>query len=270
MPTIKVNDYDMSYVEVGTGPALVLIHGTLCDSRYWGMQLGALSAVHRVIAVSLRHCFPERWSGHGDDYTIAQHSEDIGQFLAALAIGPVHLLGHSRGGLVAFEAARKFPSRIRSLVLADAGGELGDELTGGTSTAQPIFQAVLRECAELVSAGDIDGALRRFSEGINGPGAWSRVPEIGKQMMRDNARTLLGQAAESRPPYTVEAIQRVRAPTLLINGERSGGNFHAISEALLRYLPNGRRVIIANTGHTMNVEQPAPFNSAVLEFTATV
>ena len=77
MQTVHVNGYDMAYLEVGDGPPLVCVHGTLGDFRTWYSVLGPLSKKHRVIAVSLRHFFPERWNGAGEDYKMAQHVADV-------------------------------------------------------------------------------------------------------------------------------------------------------------------------------------------------
>ena len=81
MQTLSVNAYDMAYLEVGQGHPLVCVHGTLGDFRTWYSVLGPLTTKHRVIAVSLRHFFPERWDGVGTDYTMAQHVADVIAFI---------------------------------------------------------------------------------------------------------------------------------------------------------------------------------------------
>ena len=58
MKHLQINGYDMAYLELGQGPPLLLLHGSLCDFRTWGPALGPLSQCHRVIAPSLRHFFP--------------------------------------------------------------------------------------------------------------------------------------------------------------------------------------------------------------------
>jgi len=88
MPVLRVNDYDMAYVEAGAGAPMVLVHGTLSDYRYWGLQMAALGKVHRLIAVSLRHHYPERWDGVGSGDMAAEHIADLGAFIAALGAGP--------------------------------------------------------------------------------------------------------------------------------------------------------------------------------------
>ena len=64
MQTLRVNGYDMAYIELGQGrpgaPPLLCVHGSLCDFRVWSAVIGPLSAKHRVIAVSLRHFFPDK------------------------------------------------------------------------------------------------------------------------------------------------------------------------------------------------------------------
>ena len=109
----RVNGYDMAYIEVGEGSPLVCVHGSLCDFRIWCCVLGPLSRRHRVIAPSLRHFFPAHWDGAGSDYTMAQHVADTIGFIEALGTAPVDLLGHSRGGHIAFRVAQQRPDLLR-------------------------------------------------------------------------------------------------------------------------------------------------------------
>jgi pimeloyl-ACP methyl ester carboxylesterase len=124
MQTLRVNGYDMAFLEIGNGRPLVCLHGSLCDFRNWSAVLGPLAARHRVIAVSLRHFFPERWDGASNTYSLAQHIDDMIAFIEALAAGPVDLMGHSRGGHVSFRVAQRRPDLLRKLILAEPGGEI--------------------------------------------------------------------------------------------------------------------------------------------------
>ena len=102
----RVNGYDMAHIELGEGPPLVCLHGTLGDFRVWSPILGPLSRRRRVLAVSFRHFFPEHWDGAGSDFTIAQHVDDVITFIEALGGKPADVMGHSRGGHIAFRCAR--------------------------------------------------------------------------------------------------------------------------------------------------------------------
>jgi len=106
---LHVNGYDMAYLDIGQGPSLLCVHGSLCDFRIWSAVLGPLTRKHRVIAVSLRHFFPEHWDGVGDTlFDRAAHSRRCRLHREA-AIGPVDLMGHSRGGHICFRVAQRRP-----------------------------------------------------------------------------------------------------------------------------------------------------------------
>ena len=76
---LRVNGYDMAYVERGAGVPVVLVHGSLSDYRYFAAQMEPFSARHRVISVSLRHYYPEHWDGNGSDFSYQQHAAEIGR-----------------------------------------------------------------------------------------------------------------------------------------------------------------------------------------------
>ena len=122
----EVNGYRLAHVEAGTRlPALLLIHGSMSDYRSWLNQMDAFGARHRTLAVSLRHCYPERWDGVGNDFNVEQHADDLAALIEELDVGAVHVVGHSRGGAVALQLALQRPELVRTLVLADprrAGG----------------------------------------------------------------------------------------------------------------------------------------------------
>lgn len=269
MKSLRVNDTDMAFVERGAGAPLLLVHGSFGDCRYWTLQMERLGAHCRVIAVSLRHCWPERWDGEGPGFTIEQHAADVAGFIAALQTGPVHLLGHSRGGNVAFRVAQHFPDAVRSLVLQEPGGVLGKDLQ--TRLPPPAGQLIetgpmYAEAAEKIRRGEIDTGLALAADAIFAPGGWRGLPEWLKAVYRDNARTLLGQAREQRAPYERADAEAIRAPTLLIAGERTPETFRRIVAALETAIPNVRRVDIPGAGHGSNLEQPEAFARALLAF----
>src|SRR5258707_5907005 len=155
MKPIHVNGYDMAYLVVGEGPPLVCVHGSLCDFRVWSAVLGPLTQRHRVIALSLRHFFPEHWDGVGDSYSIAQHVADVISFIEKLDTGPVDLMGHSRGGHISFRAAQRRPDLLRKLVLVEPGGELDASLDPAAKPGPSQFAATFAVSAERITAGAI-------------------------------------------------------------------------------------------------------------------
>src|SRR6516225_4953442 len=171
MQTLRVNGYDMAYLDVGQPngkPPLVCVHGSLNDFRILGCVTGPLTKRHRLICVSLRHFFPEAWDGKSHTYSIAQHVDDMIAFIETLDMGPVDLMGHSRGGHICFRVAQRRPDLLRRLILAEPGGELDGTLDpdfkGGASPLLARFTAA----AEKIAAGDIDGGLAFFVDTLEG------------------------------------------------------------------------------------------------------
>jgi pimeloyl-ACP methyl ester carboxylesterase len=177
MQTLHVNGYDMAYLEVGNGPPLVCVHGSLCDFRIWSCVLGPLSRKHRMIAVSLRHFFPEHWDGVGDTYSIAQHTADVIAFIEKLDTGPVDLMGHSRGGHISFRVAQQRPDLLRRLILAEPGGELDATLDPAFKPGPSPLAAKIAATAEKIAAGDIDGGLMLLWMHSKAPARGSGCPQ---------------------------------------------------------------------------------------------
>ena len=258
MPSTEIDGRDIHYAEAGNGPPLVLVHGTLLDQRYWAPQMAAFGARYHVYALSMLGCWPTTWDGQ--DFSIARHTLDVAGFIRSIG-GRARLLGHSRGGHIAFRVASEHKALIEELVLSEPGGDC-DESLGGTPARAGGFAAVAAE----IAAGRIDKGLSQFAERIGGPGAWNRWSAAEKQHGRDNASSMLGQVDENRKPFSLAAAQSIEAPTLLVNGANSQPSFVATVEALSGAIPDVRRVVIPGTTHDLSHEDPESFNAAVLDF----
>ncbi len=254
----------MNYVEAGSGTPLLLVHGSLCDYRYWRPQMEPLSAQRRVIAVSLRHYWPENWDGAGPGFTPQQHGDDLAAFITALHAGPVDLVGHSRGGTVAYILARQHPALLRSLVLAEPGLGVGPA-NGGPP--MDLSRSDFRQRAlALLQTGDVDVALSLFIDTVSGAGTWAHMVPWLKRMMRDNANTLFGQAAESYETVTATTARTLHHSPLLIGGAQSPAPYPAVLDALATLLPGARRITIPNASHAMNLWNVTAFNQALESF----
>jgi len=271
MQSLHVNGYDMAYLEVGQktqrGAPLVCVHGTLGDFRTWYSVLGPLSKKHRVISVSLRHMFPEHWNGIGGDYQMSQHVADVIAFIEQLGDTPVDLMGHSRGGHLAFRVAQARPDLLRKLVLVEPGGNL-DASLDANAAATPSLASRIAISAEKVRAGDTEGALQNFFDDIEGEGSWRRVPAAARQQLRDNVYSFLGQVNENRKPYTRADAQAIRTPTLLVGGGATKGSLSVIWRVLAEHIAGARTVVIPDAGHWMFEQAPQEYCDVVTEFLA--
>jgi esterase len=268
MQTLTVNGYDMAYLDIGQGPQLVCVHGTLGDFRTWNAVLGPLSKKHHVITLSLRRFFPEQWDGIGNDYLMAQHVADVIGFIEKLEGGPIDLMGHSRGGHIGFRVAQTRPDLLRRLVLAEPGGDLDATLKQESITAgfSPVG-ARMPKALEKIEQGDIDGALELVVDGIDGDGTWARLPAVPKQLLRDNVFTLIGQVGENRKPFAKAEAQSISTPTLLIGGADTKGALSVIWRVLAEHIPGARTAVVPGR-HWMFEQAPQEFCEAVLDFLA--
>jgi esterase len=268
MQTLRVNGYDMAYLEVGQGQPLVCVHGTLGDFRTWNALIGPLSKEHRVIAVSLRHFFPEHWNAVGDDYLVSQHVADVIGFIEALGGGQVDLMGHSRGGHLAFRVAQQRPDLLRRLVLAEPGGELDPSLDPSTNLASHGRSAMFVTAAEKIGKGDIEGGIAGFVDTADGEGAWARLPPAAKQQLRDNALTLVAQVHENRKPYTLAEAEEIKTPTLLIGGGETTGGLARNWRVLAQHISGAKTAVIPGARHWMFDHDPRRYCAIVLDFLA--
>jgi esterase len=99
-------------------PPVVLLHGTGATLRSWDAVAAALSTTRAVLAVDLRGHGESSWPG---TYSVDLMAQDVGALLDRLGLGPVDLVGHSLGGLVALRVSALSPDRVRRLVLEDVG-----------------------------------------------------------------------------------------------------------------------------------------------------
>jgi len=264
--TVSVNDYEMAYQETGSGIPIVLVHGTLNDYRVWPEQVSEFSGKFRVIAVSLRHHYPEIWKGQGDDYSIEQHIADLGLFLKKLELGKVHLLGHSRGGAVVLNVAKEHPELIRTLILEDASG-LEALLPDAPESGQLVQQA--RENRETlasnIATGNIELAVQTYIDSVSA-GSFAKMTPERRQGFVDNIGTVL--KSEGRPVTTCEEIRAFSFPLLLLNGQRSPKRYGEMFAAMRQCKDIAAPVVIPDAGHPMHRDNTPAFNAAVLDFLA--
>jgi esterase len=263
---LRVNDYDMAFVEAGTGDLLVLVHGSVCDQRYWVPQLSAFAeAGFRAVAPSLRHYWPERWDGHGGAFTVDQHVGDLAAFIDALGATKAHVLGHSRGAHLAFRLAEWHPAVVDRLILAEPIGVLDASLPAATG-APESYASLISDAVEQVRRGAIEEGLASFYAYALGPGSWDRATAALQEMGRDNARTLLGQINEGRQRYSRASAAAIGCPTLLVGGAMTRAAFVTVLDGLELAIPDCRRVTIPDAGHPMSIENPRAFNASVIAF----
>ncbi|NGM89019.1 alpha/beta hydrolase [Parapusillimonas sp. SGNA-6] len=260
--TATVEQTPIHYTQAGNGPLLLLIHGSLCDYRYWRWQLPALSRQYTVVAPSLPGYWPEALQREDPSFTVARHSAAMLAFIQQIGDGEaVHVLGHSRGAHVALNMALEAPTLMRSLTLADPGFGF---------TGEPGSTPVHTEAVALLARDDVEQALSLFVDTVNGPGTWRQMVGWFKEMVRDNARTLLSQVNEPHAAVDARSLTGLDMNTLLIGGANSPARYRSRIDTLAQVWPHARRLTIPLASHGMNLANPKAFNDGLLDYLNSV
>jgi pimeloyl-ACP methyl ester carboxylesterase len=240
----------------GSGPPLVLVHGTAADHTRWMPVLPALEAHHTVHACDRRG---RGASGDNADYAIEREAEDVAAVVDGIG-GPVDLLGHSYGAICALEAATR-AKNIRHLVLYEP------PIPTGAPISPP---GVVERLQAKLDAGDREGAVVDFH---------IEVPRMSKEQvakMRElpawqasvgAAHTLLRELRGcDEYVFVPERFKRVTAPTLLLYGDASPGFFRAATEMVHDAIPSSKIVVMAGQQHTAMDTATELFARDVLDF----
>lgn len=266
--SLRVNGYDMAYAERGSGVPIVMVHGALSDFRYFAAVMETLAEKNRVIAVSLRHFYPEPWDGRGGSFSYRQHAEDVAAFIRALGVGPVHLFGHSRGGSVALYAARAHPELLRTLTIGEGGSGIpffaAVDATAGAAANRNRERSL--KALALFDQGKVEDGLSFFVNDVSGPGAWDAATEPNRLMFRSNAWTIKGTSEEVADPYECADLRRVRAPIMIMLGESTSALFKNVSAAIHACVPQSERSVIPKASHAFPRQRPKEFAAALLTF----
>jgi pimeloyl-ACP methyl ester carboxylesterase len=113
----KVNGTTLHYVRGGTGPAVILLHGFPEDWYEFHQIMPRLAQKFTVLAVDLRGMGGSEATASG--YDAANMAEDIHQLAVRLDLGPVYVVGHDLGGMVAYAFARRYPATLRGAMILD-------------------------------------------------------------------------------------------------------------------------------------------------------
>lgn len=257
----RINGLTQAFIDGGQGQTLLLVHGSLCDHRYWRLQESALLAKCRTIIPSLRHYWPLN-EPESESFSAEQHATDLLTLLQHLGIEKAHILGHSRGAAVAVRMAQQAPEQVASLILADPGLRNPQELKEGISWKTSALN--------MIESGEVDEGLEIFIDSVSGEGTWKKMVPWFKRMVRDNANTLILQQHE--PPVLFdkdELAPLARFKISLIGGAHSPEPFPHIISELSALWPEAAVHILENATHGMNLAMPQAFNQAVLDHIGT-
>jgi len=256
---IRVRGIEMAYDVEGSGPPVVLLHGYPFNRSMWRDQVEALQATNRVIMPDLRGL--GETEATPEPATMNEMAEDVAALLDELKIDRVTLGGLSMGGYVALAFIRRFPLRVRALILADTRPQTDTE--EGKLAREEQAQKVLEEGMSAITDLILKKSLTPATL-AGRPDIVSRVREmIAKSNPLGAAAALRGMAVRSDQTHFLASIL---APTLIIVGSEDQLTPPSDAELMRREIRGSRLVVIPGAAHVSNLERPAEFNHALTEF----
>jgi pimeloyl-ACP methyl ester carboxylesterase len=253
-----VNGTRLYFETAGRGPAVVLIHGGLVDSRMWDGQFGELARRYRVIRYDLRgYGKSDPWKGQ------FSHVEDLYELLKFLRVEKVALVGLSLGGVIALDFSLSHPDMVTALVPVSSGVN-GYKYTVSEQTIAP-YRAAVNEGPEKAVSLWLEHPFFAFAK--KDRGAERRIREMLLGNVKAWPSTYSGVVRWPEPP-SVERLAAIKAPTLIVVGDQDNANATGVAELLRERIAGARKVVIKGAGHHLNMEKRAEFNRIVLNFLA--
>jgi pimeloyl-ACP methyl ester carboxylesterase len=248
--TVRTPSGTIAYAEQGQGPVALFVHGVLLNKHLWRHQLTHLSDIRRCIAPDLL--------AHGDtemtpggDVSVTANARMLLEFVNALKIDQVDLVGNDSGGGIAQIFAALYPERVRSLTLTDcdahdnwppeafkpflamaAAGGLRDAL-GAMLADKDIYRSPQAlgpayEDADKISDADIETYLR---------------PLLKTEQRLDDFRRFLAAFDNKHTLAIEDRLKKLKAPTLIVWG--TDDVYFAVEWArwLARTIPGTKRTV---------------------------
>jgi pimeloyl-ACP methyl ester carboxylesterase len=243
----------IAYEVHGKGtPALVFVHGWSCDRSYWAQQLGPFSRQFTVVAIDL--------AGHGESglgrkqWTIESFGEDVAAVVKKLGLRSVILVGHSMGGDVVPEAARRLPGRVKGMVWVDTYKQLGqgrspEQVRAFVDKFRPDFKATTVEVVRSMFPQNSDQKL---------------VERVAQDMSSAPPRVALA-ALESAFNYSrvmPRTLEELKLPVIAINPDDTPTDIASMNRYGVEVM------IMPGVGHFLHMEDPERFNGLLMNAVA--
>lgn len=233
-------------VRAGTGPAVVLVHGSAADHTTWSIQLASRALTERFSLVA--------YDRRVDRTTVEEHADDAA---ALLGDAPALVVGSSFGAVVALELVRRHGARCAGAILIEPPMSPTEDVT-------PEQRALLGAFDQRLAEQGGPAAAELFLRAVLGDAAYERMPRAFQDRARAKWAAIRADAAALvayRPRYA--ELAAVRVPVRLLGGERSAPYFRQTLAALAAALPEAQTEILP-AGHMLHAEAHRRFAEIVI------
>ena len=244
------------YVEAGSGPTVILLHGLGGSARGWQPNIGPLAEKFHVIAID------QIGFGKSDkpltNYRIRTYVDFLDQFCKQLKIERASLVGSSMGGWIGVLFTAAFPNRVDKLVLVDAAGYAPPK-----DIDPRIFYSLnptTREGMKALTAKVFYNKFFMTDAAIDVSMAARLAAGDGYTIKSITESIIRGE------DFLDETVKTIKHPTLIIWGREDGLTPLADGQRFNKDIAGSKLVVFDQCAHVPNFEKPAEFNTEVINF----
>jgi pimeloyl-ACP methyl ester carboxylesterase len=256
-----VDGVAVHYVESGSGPAIVMVHGFGGSTFSFRYQMAELSRDHRCVAIDLKGFgFSQR--SEGGDYSLTAQARLVLRVMDLLGIGRCVLMGHSMGGDVAMRIAAISPERVEKLILAASSPGMKIWVMPRLRFMRPLLRLSIR-----TSLGRYRKRLFFDRKSVDTEAIFAGY--LATARIKGSLNTIWEMWKGVRSDKAID-YQRITMPTLILWAERERIiPFPGFALRWLRKkLPHAEVVTVPRTGHLLLEERPDACNAAIRRFLA--
>lgn len=239
----------------------MLLHGAVCDSRVWRVELDALSDEFDVVAWDAPGCGAS--SDPPPTFRLPDYADALAGFVAAIGLDRPNVLGHSFGGALALSLTERHPTVPASLVLAAGYAGWAGSLSAEAVRTRLSFALSV---ADSLPGFDPTSMPGLFSERIS-PDRTAELAEIMTEIRSAATRAMALGLAEAD---LRSALPDVAVPTLVLAGDADERAGLDVASALHAGIPGSTIVVLPGLGHELFLEHPGACHQAVRRFLRTV
>jgi pimeloyl-ACP methyl ester carboxylesterase len=271
MPYVDASGAKLYYEETGSGYPIIFVHEFGSDCREWEIQVRHFSRAYRCIAYNARGYPPSDVPDDLNQYGWEFAVDDIAAVMRGVGIERAHIVGLSMGGYAALQFGLRHPGKASAIVAAGAG----------TGSPPSLREAWLKE-APATARGFIERGMEAMAEEMGhsptriqlkhkDPRGWQ---DFMDHLRRHSARGMSNTMARYqtlRPSLhdSQDQFARLTTPVLLAVGDEDAPCIET-NLMLKAAIPTAGLWMCPNTGHAINLEEPATFNAQVESFLSAV
>lgn len=271
MPYIEADGARLHLEEHGAGYPIVFVHELGSDLRQWEDQVRYFSRAYRCIAYNARGYPPSDVPEDPAAYGWERSVDDIAAVMDGLGLDRAHVVGLSMGAYAALQFGLRYPARATAIVSAAAGSGSSPSGRHAWLRETSILARAFAERGPATIAEKIATSAARIQLKYKDPKRWREfADQLRQQSGRGLSNTVIRcQALRPSLHDLRDQLSTMTTPVLLVVGDEDAACLET-NLMLKATLPNAGLWISPNTGHTINLEEPAAFNAHLETFLGAV